>query len=89
MSMEKNEEYELEELRNQVALLTRYVRVLQDKVRELEGWRMSQNNTPRTATFSDGGPRQSISMPVDGSPLGKSISDITRYPVAPPRQDEK
>lgn len=89
MSMDKNDEYELEELRNQVALLTRYVRVLQDKVRQLEEWKSSQNKTPRTATFSDGGPRQTVDMSSEVSYLGKSIADITKYPVMPPRKDEK
>lgn len=85
--MGKNEEYELEELKNQVALLTRYVRVLQDKVKELTDWKSSQEEPlPRRATFSDF-PREMPAPRVD-NPLGKSIADITRYPLAQPRNEE-
>lgn len=67
---------ELEQLRNQVALLTRYVKVLQDKVNALEKWQADEKykGVP-TRGLSDFG------TPGNKSALGSSIQDVTRYPV--------
>lgn len=66
-------EEDLIELRAQVALLTRYVRVLQDKVKELNAWKLE--STPQsTRGFSDFGPPRTGSL---GS-TNKSLGDIAK-----------
>lgn len=72
--MDKNEEYDIDDLKAQLALTVRYVSVLQEKVKELEKWRMSL--TPSKTVFSDFSNNDSTR----GSRLGKSISDVTSYP---------
>lgn len=67
---------ELDQLKTQVALLTRYVKVLQDKVNVLEKWHADEKykGVP-TRGLSDFG------TPGNKSALGASIRDITSYPV--------
>lgn len=74
ISMDKNEEYDIDDLKAQLALTVRYVSVLQEKVKELEKWRMSL--TPSKTVFSDFSNTDSTR----GSRLGKSIADVTNYP---------
>lgn len=79
--MSENENSDsIEEIKNQVSILTRYIKVLQDKVKALEEWKFStQPAVARKPTFSDFGNRD-ISAPEGGSALGKSIADMTAYP---------
>jgi len=79
---DKELQYELQvevgELRTQVALLTRYIKVLQDKVKDLETWHNNEKykGTEKIRGLSDFG----TTTIGEKSTLGSSIKDVTKYP---------